>query len=137
MPANRRYSGIVGEGRRGAEAACRMLASERRREEVEGTDMDSKRRRETTSGSGAWRGFACGTKMEEPKKSRKSGKRRAAKTVIGTREKHTQGEPVVEGMAVVVTTESDGDWMGCNGGSGELSRAGGSGGAEKGERGKC
>ena len=76
--------------------------------------------------------------MEEPKKSRKSGKRRAAKTVIGTRERQTQGEPVVEGEAVVVTSaEAPGDWMGCNRGRGEWSRTGGSGRPEKGERGKC
>ena len=39
--------------------------------------------------------------MEEPAKSGKGEKKRAAKTVIGTRERRTQGEPVMEGEAVV------------------------------------
>ncbi len=86
--------GIVGEERRGVAAASGKLASGRRREDAEETGMDSKRRRESASGSGA-----CGAKMEEPAKSGKGEKRRATKTVIGTRERRTQGEPVVKGEA--------------------------------------
>ena len=48
--------------------------------------------------------------MEELKKSRKSGKKRAAKTVIGTRERQTQGVTVVEAEAVVVTAEAGAGW---------------------------
>ena len=47
--------------------------------------------------------------MEEPKKPGKNGKKRATKTVTGTRERplrRNQGEPVAEGEAVVVTAEA-------------------------------
>ena len=97
------------------------LASGRRREDAEETGMDSKRRRESTSGSGAWRGFACGAKIEEPKKPGKSGKNRAAKAVLARLahaaarhrarepERRTRGEPVaeLEGEEVVVTAKAD------------------------------
>ena len=50
--------------------------------------------------------------MEEPAKSGKSEKKRAAKTVIGTRERRTQGEPVVEGETVMGKAEAG---TGCDG----------------------
>ena len=58
--------GIVGEGRRGVKAAGGKLASGRRREDAVETGMDSKRRRDSISGSGARRSFAFGATMEEP-----------------------------------------------------------------------
>ena len=50
--------------------------------------------------------------MEEPAKSWKSGKKRAAKTVIGMRERRTQGKSVVEEDAVVGKAEAG---TGCDG----------------------
>ena len=69
--------------------------------------------------------------------SRERSGKRAAKTVIGTREKRIQSEPVVEGDAVVVAAEAG---TGCDGMAGEKNGAGLPGGSrrpEKGERGKC
>ena len=59
--------------------------------------------------------------MEEPAKSGKGVKKRAAKTMIGTRERRTQGEPVVEGEAVVGKAEPG---TGCDGMAGAASGAG-------------
>ena len=59
--------------------------------------------------------------MEEPAKPGKGEKKRATKTVIGTRERRTQGEPVVEGEAVVGKAEAE---TGCDGMAGAASGAG-------------
>ena len=59
--------------------------------------------------------------MEEPTKSRKGAKKRAAKAVIGTRERRTQDEPVVEGEAVEEKAEAE---TGCDGMAGAASGAG-------------
>ena len=60
--------------------------------------------------------------MEEPKKSGKSGKKRVAKAVIGTRERRAQGEPMMEGEAVMVVTVAGG--TGCVGMAGAVGGAG-------------
>ena len=59
--------------------------------------------------------------MEEPVKSGKGAKKRAAKTVIGTRERRTQDEPVVERDAVGEKAEAE---TGCDGMTGVASGAG-------------
>ena len=55
--------------------------------------------------------------MEEPAKPGRGEKKRATKTVIGTRERRTQGEPVVEGEKAEAET-------GCDGMAGAASGAG-------------